>query len=164
MSYALGQAKWIPGQIHFQTTPSGKLPSLRPLLEAGLPYAPYIEHGSYARGTPDIARYGRDPYRGLGQSVDQRADQMQQAVTETVTGTIQAALPPIVMVGTGVAVGSIAGSVGGLLGSTMLGGLLGAMGGGVIGFLAYKAVQSKVVVSQRENAGVAGLNGMLAVL
>lgn len=65
MSYALGQAKWIPGQISFATTRTGKLPSLQPLIEAGLPYAPYIEHGSYTTGQPDIARYGRDPYRGI---------------------------------------------------------------------------------------------------
>jgi len=66
----LGQAKWVPGQIAFQTTRTGRLPSVQPLIEAGLPYAPYIEHGSYAYGTPDIARYGRDPYRGLGEDQD----------------------------------------------------------------------------------------------
>lgn len=66
MSYSLGQAKWIPGQIHFATTKTGRLPNVQPLIEAGLPYAPYIEHGSYTTGMPDIARYGRDPYRGLG--------------------------------------------------------------------------------------------------
>jgi hypothetical protein len=64
MSYALG-TKLIPGQINFQTTRTGRLPSLQPLIEAGLPYAPYIEHGSWTTGRPDIARYGRDPYRGI---------------------------------------------------------------------------------------------------
>lgn len=65
----LGQAKWIPGQISFASLPPGhtSLPSLQPLVEAGLPIAPYIEHGSFETGEPAIMRYGRDPYRGLGQ-------------------------------------------------------------------------------------------------
>jgi hypothetical protein len=62
----MGQAKWVPGQISFMTTPTGRLPSVQPLVEAGLPIAPYIEHGSYDMGYPAIMRYGRDPYRGLG--------------------------------------------------------------------------------------------------
>lgn len=68
MSYGLGhlgQAKLLPGQINFMTTRTGRLPSLQPLIEAGLPIAPYIEHGSYEMGLPAIMRYGRDPYRGL---------------------------------------------------------------------------------------------------
>jgi hypothetical protein len=65
----LGQAKWVPGQISFASLPPGQtsLPSLQPLVEAGLPIAPYIEHGSFETGEPAIMRYGRDPYRGLGQ-------------------------------------------------------------------------------------------------
>lgn len=76
MSYSrgLGQAKIVPGQISFQTLPEGRssFPSLQPLIDAGLPIAPYIEHGSWTTGEPDIMRYGRDPYRGimgLGQTV-----------------------------------------------------------------------------------------------
>jgi hypothetical protein len=69
MSYArgLGQAKIVPGQISFQTLPEGRsgFPSLDPLIQAGLPIAPYIEHGSWTTGQPDIMRYGRDPYRGI---------------------------------------------------------------------------------------------------
>lgn len=65
MSYSLGQAKWVPGQISFSTTRTGRLPTPQKLIEAGLPYAPYIEHGSWVTGQPDIARYGRDPYRGI---------------------------------------------------------------------------------------------------
>ena len=63
----LGQAKWVPGQISFLTLPEGQtsLPSLQPLIEAGLPIAPYVEHGSYETGMPAIMRYGRDPYRGI---------------------------------------------------------------------------------------------------
>lgn len=69
MSYArgLGQAKIVPGQISFQTLPEGRsgFPSLDPLVRAGLPIAPYIEHGSWETGQPDIMRYGLDPYRGI---------------------------------------------------------------------------------------------------
>lgn len=63
----LGQAKWVPGQISFAALPPGQtsLPSLQPLVERGLPIAPYIEHGSYVTGEPDIMRYGLDPYRGI---------------------------------------------------------------------------------------------------
>jgi hypothetical protein len=75
MSY-LGQAKWIPGQISFSTLPPGQtsLPSLQPLVEAGLPIAPYIEHGSWVTGEPAIMRYGRDPYRGLGNKHTMRSE------------------------------------------------------------------------------------------
>lgn len=63
---SLGQgAKLVPGQIAFRTTRTGRIPQLQPLIEAGLPPAPYIEHGSYETGQPPIMRYGRDPYRGL---------------------------------------------------------------------------------------------------
>lgn len=68
MSYSgLGQAKIVAGQINFSTLPRGatSLPSLEPLVRAGLPIAPYIEHGSWETGQPDIMRYGLDPYRGL---------------------------------------------------------------------------------------------------
>jgi hypothetical protein len=63
----LGQAKVVPGQISFQTLPEGRsgFPSLEPLVRAGLPIAPYIEHGSWETGQPDIMRYGLDPYRGI---------------------------------------------------------------------------------------------------
>lgn len=65
MRRGLGQAKLVPGQINFQTTRTGRIPSLQPLIEAGLPIAPYIEHGSWMTGEPDIMRYGLDPYRGI---------------------------------------------------------------------------------------------------
>lgn len=68
MSYrGLGQAKIVPGQINFMTLPPGmtRLPDPEPLLRAGLPLAPYVEHGSWQTGEPDIMRYGRDPYRGI---------------------------------------------------------------------------------------------------
>ena len=63
----LGQAKIVPGQISFQTLPEGRsgFPNLEPLVQAGLPIAPYIEHGSRETGQPDIMRYGLDPYRGI---------------------------------------------------------------------------------------------------
>jgi len=68
MSYrGLGQAKIVPGQINFATLPAGRtsLPNLDPLVQAGLPIAPYIEHGSWETGEPSIMRYGLDPYRGI---------------------------------------------------------------------------------------------------
>jgi len=69
MSYTrgLGQAKIVPGQISFQTLPEGRsgFPNLDRLVQAGLPIAPYIEHGSWETGQPDIMRYGLDPYRGI---------------------------------------------------------------------------------------------------
>lgn len=65
----LGQIKPIPGVLTPSTLPpSGKLFDLQPLISAGLPPAPYIEYGSYETGTPHIMRYGRDPYRGLGEN------------------------------------------------------------------------------------------------
>lgn len=129
MSYSLGQAKWVPGQIHFQTTPTGRLPSVQPLIEAGLPIAPYIEHGSYATGQPAIMRYGRDPYRGLGQTPE-----------EIVRRTIEATVPPLVMVGTGVVAGAAGGLAGGLLGKTVLGTVLGAVGGGILGWMGWQSL------------------------
>jgi len=70
MSYrphGLGQAKWVPGQISFAALPQGQtaLPNVQRLVEAGLPIAPYIEHGSFITGEPAIMRYGLDPYRGI---------------------------------------------------------------------------------------------------
>lgn len=68
MSYrGLGQAKIVPGQINFSTLPAGRtsFSSLEPLVRAGLPIAPYIEHGSWETGEPSIMRYGLDPYRGI---------------------------------------------------------------------------------------------------
>lgn len=155
MSYSLGQAKWIPGQIHFATTRTGRLPSVQKLREADLPYAPYIEHGSFVTGQPDIARYGRDPYRGisgpvgyLGQlpdpQIERRAEETQQAVTETAQETIRAVVRPVVMITFGTAVGAAAGAVGGFMGKTFWGGVVGAAGGGVLGYLAFKQTQERV--------------------
>jgi len=63
----LGSApKLVPGLNAPSYFPSGKPFDFGPLIRAGLPIAPVIEYGSYARGTPDIMRYGRDPYKGLG--------------------------------------------------------------------------------------------------
>jgi hypothetical protein len=154
VSYALGQAKLLPGQIAFSTTPTGKLRSLQPLIEAGLPIAPYIEHGSWATGRPAIMRYGRDPYRGLGQ------DRAQEAVTEVVSETVRRTVAPGLMIGTGAVVGAAAGIAGGLLGKTILGGLLGAAGGGLMGYLAYKKFADVTV----QPTTTEGLSGVLAVL
>jgi len=63
----LGQAKGVPGQLSFAALPPGVTapPNFQRLQEAGLPIAPYIEHGSWVTGEPDIMRYGLDPYRGI---------------------------------------------------------------------------------------------------
>lgn len=249
---ALGQAKLVPGQIHFQTTRTGRIPSLQPLIEAGLPIAPYIEHGSYATGQPSIMRYGLDPYRGLGQVEPKRmppvlaparpqlspprlpsrrptsmrmpvrrapagraapaapvrgakeptsytparAPRQTQAVRsryiapsikeprffhripsikadgvsgdpseiaqETIRRTLVATLSPAVMVGTGMFVGGAAGVAGGLLGRPLWGGLIGALGGGFLGYMAWK--RFTMPVAEPTAPASPGLSGMLAVL
>ena len=174
MSYALGQAKWIPGQISFATTKTGRLPSVQPLIEAGLPYAPYIEHGSFVTGQPDIARYGRDPYRGIsgpigylgtnGNGIEERADQVQEVVETTVTETIRAALPPTVMVLTGVAIGAASGLAGGLLKKPVLSTFIGAIGGGVLGYVGWRYVLAPEVAPEPASAPTSGLSGVLAVM
>lgn len=157
MTYSLGQAKLLPGQIHFQTTPTGRIRTVQPLLEAGLPLAPYIEHGSWVTGEPNIMRYGRDPYRGV-MGLGQQG--VREAVTETVTETIRQTVTPALMIGTGAVVGGAAGAAGGLLGKTLLGGVLGAAGGGVLGYLAYKkfgSIRTRTTTTE-------ALSGVLAVL
>lgn len=59
--------KLIPGQYNFLALPPGQSApfSQEALQRAGMPIAPYIEHGSWETGQPDIMMYGRDPYRGL---------------------------------------------------------------------------------------------------
>jgi hypothetical protein len=121
----LGQAKIIPGIM----TPSYMYPGAptpadyQRLREAGLPIAPYIEHGSYARGLPPIMRYGLDPYRGimgLGQTVDEAAEEVRTRGTGLARDLLSS---PI-------AIGLAAGAVGGLLGRSVLG----ALAGGAVGF------------------------------
>lgn len=166
MSYALGQAKWIPGQIHFMTTRTGKLPNVQPLIEAGLPYAPYIEHGSWITGQPDIARYGRDPYRGisgLGQEdltgeareqAEATAAEIRQAASSATRELTQGAI----LISLGAFVGGAAGAAAGALKRPVLGGILGAIGGGILGYLA----KQKLAAATTPGA-VAGLHGILAV-
>lgn len=147
MSYSLGQAKWVPGQIHFATTRTGRLPSVQPLVEAGLPYAPYIEHGSWVTGQPDIARYGRDPYRGLSAPIghlgaEDRVDRVQEDVSRAAQEAVRAVAQPFLLVSLGAVAGGAGGLLGGLLGKTFLGTAVGTLGGGALGFLAYKRVKS----------------------
>lgn len=156
MSYSLGQAKLLPGQISFSTTPTGKIRTVQPLLEAGLPIAPYIEHGAWATGMPAIMRYGRDPYRGLGQEVEVAPEEIVEVITETIRRTIA----PGLMIGTGAVVGAAAGVAGGLLGKALLGGLVGAAGGGLLGYLAYQSFANLRV----QTPATEGLSGVLAVL
>jgi hypothetical protein len=151
MSYrrpALGQAKWIPGQISFATTRTGRIPSLQPLIEAGLPLAPYVEHGSWARGTPDIMRYGRDPYRGimgLGTDPTEVVNQAIRSSADSVRGSIHeaaTAIAPAALIATGAVAGGVAGAVSGFFGKSLLGGILGAVGGGAVGYGASRLLQS----------------------
>lgn len=130
LGLGLGQAKIIPGIM----TPSYMYPGAptpadyQRLREAGLPIAPYIEHGSYARGIPPIMRYGLDPYRGiLGQTVDEVAEEAR----ERGTGLLRDVL------GSPIAIGIAAGLAGGILGRS----LLGAAAGGAIGFFLPQLVQ-----------------------
>lgn len=163
MSYALGQAKWIPGQIHFQTTRTGRLPSLQPLIERGLPIAPYIEHGSYATGQPAIMRYGRDPYRGLAADPFSAASQRAEDV---VAETIRATLSPAIMITTGAVVGAAAGLAGGFIKKPIWSALLGAVGGGALGFVGWKNFMAPAAQmgAGTEAAATSGLGGILAVL
>ena len=165
MSYAhrgLGQAKIVPGQISFQTLPEGRsgFPSLQPLIDAGLPIAPYIEHGSWAAGTPDIMRYGRDPYRGimgLGRTPNiigtrgpewqrLRAERRQAGLGQLLTGSLcdptsvstafQTRLTSALNAGSQAALagGVVAGLVGAIAGKKSP--IIGAVAGGIIGWTA----------------------------
>lgn len=59
--------KLVPGQLNFLALPPGQTAPFDygALQRAGLPAAPYIEHGSWETGQPDLMMYGRDPYRGM---------------------------------------------------------------------------------------------------
>jgi hypothetical protein len=59
--------KLVPGQLNYLALPPGQTApfDVGALQRAGLPIAPYIEHGSWETGQPDIMFYGRDPYRGV---------------------------------------------------------------------------------------------------
>jgi len=192
MSYSLGQAKLVPGQIHFQTTRTGRIPSVQPLIEAGLPIAPYIEHGSWATGQPSIMRYGLDPYRGLGwapqlqlpsdspQAICQASGGRwvaipggepphceggtREAVETAITETIRTTLSPAVMIGTGAFVGGAAGISGGVLKSPLWGALIGVVGGGLLGYLGWKNFAVPRIVTTESPSPTSGLSGLLAVL
>jgi hypothetical protein len=96
---SLGQApKLIPGFIAPSYLPEGgALPNPQALIAAGLPIAPYIEHGSWATGQPSILRYGIDPYRGImgdsGDGLGQAPAPLQKAVSLwSILGPISAAV------------------------------------------------------------------------
>lgn len=61
---ALGQA-YVPGQINFMSSPTGRVPWIQRSIETGWPSPGIIEHGSYMTGQPDIVQFGYDPYRGI---------------------------------------------------------------------------------------------------
>lgn len=188
MTYSLGQAKLVPGQISFQTTRTGRLPSLQPLIEAGLPIAPYIEHGSWQTGQPSIMRYGLDPYRGIMgvtasdetgwfttqpiiplRGVDQPPEPneaMRERTEEMIQRTVASGITAALLIGTGAVVGGGAGAAGGALGRPFLGGLLGTVGGGLLGYLAFKKLVEPLSKSQEPSPSAqrATLDGTLAVL
>lgn len=94
----LGQApKIVPGILTPSYLPaSGKLPDPGPLLRAGLPLAPVIEHGSWRTGQPSIMRYGRDPYRGmLGDAGDGLSQSPEQRELARNVGRVWSILGPI---------------------------------------------------------------------
>ena len=162
MSYALGQAKIIPGQ-HNLLVPD--LPSPQKLIEMGLPYAPYIEHGSWVTGQPDIARYGRDPYRGLaglGQMSEEEARAEAQRLAEEARRVVREKLPIWTLTTTGTVAGLVGGIVGGSMAKTWLGALVGAGVGGLVGYGAGRIVTK--AASQEPANGTGGLAGVLAVL
>jgi len=160
MSYALG-SKLIPGQ-HNLLVPD--LPSPQRLIEQGLPYAPYIEHGSWATGRPDIARYGRDPYRGLADlTVEEEAREEGRRIAEEARSVIREKLPLWSMTATGTVAGLAGGIAGGLLSKTWLGAIAGAALGGVVGYGAGSMIQKAAAAPQEPN-GTSGLAGILAVL
>jgi hypothetical protein len=70
---ALGQTKNIPGQVNM-LDPWGSNPErqFNRSLRRGLPYAPYIEHGSWVTGAPDIVSWSLPEgagLHGLGQTL-----------------------------------------------------------------------------------------------
>lgn len=163
----MGQAKWVPGQISFMTAPEGRLPNVQPLIEAGLPYAPYIEHGSWTTGQPDIARYGRDPYRGLSSlpadyySTGREAiERESREAGEAAQQVIREKLPPITLAMVGFLTGAGAGIGGALVGKWWLGGLIGAAAGGMLGY----SIGTKVAQYTPPAPATAGLSGVLAVM
>jgi len=75
MSYrgSLGQTKFIPGQVNF-LAPVASNPEryMNRRLARGLPYAPYIEHGSWVTGEPDVVAWSPPEgagLHGLGQTL-----------------------------------------------------------------------------------------------
>jgi len=159
MTYALG--KLIPGQENLLVP---FIPGPQKLIEQGLPYAPYIEHGSYATGQPDIARYGRDPYRGmmgLGVDPDQLQQQRSEAIAE-VRQVIREKLPVATLATTGALAGLAGGLAGSLISKSFLGTIAGGVAGGIIGYGVSQMAQR--VASEPSQQGTGGLAGILAVL
>jgi hypothetical protein len=141
MSYrgALGQTKNIPGQVNF-LDPWGSNPERRMnrAIRHGLPYAPYIEHGSWTTGQPDIVAWDLPEgaglhrgYRGLGQLLTDFAcsgsalNASWEARTRSTLGAAAQAA---------VAGGLLAGVVGGISKNP----LIGAAAGAALAFGAFK--------------------------
>jgi hypothetical protein len=113
-------------------------------------------------------RYGRDPYRGLGQADAQ--SQILKLPTEAeemardARDRVMSELSPMVLATTGVAVGVLAGAAGGLMKSAVLG----ALAGGVGGFLASRWLWDRLATATAApvvpTEAPSGLHGILAVL
>jgi len=138
----LGQAKIVPGQISFQTLPSGQtsLPSLEPLVRAGLPIAPYIEHGSWETGQPDIMRYGLDPYRGIMGLGDSGDGLGQGLLASTLCDTAQTRSQVLGALNAGTRAALVGGAIAGVVGSIVskrapaYGVMAGAVAGALVGW------------------------------
>jgi len=146
----LGQAKWIPGQLSFSALAPGQTApyNYQPLIQAGLPLAPYVEHGSWRTGQPDIMRYGRDPYRGImglgatrarrrwkvgmGDLLTDLACERSQFAADWRNRFGEAMNTTLV-----VAVGAAAAA--GLIGALTKKPLLGLVAGGVVGWMAHQS-------------------------
>jgi len=135
--------KYVPGQVDFMSSRTGRVPRLQRMYESG--YAPYIEHGSYATGAPDIVRYGYDPYRGM------LGCGMGDVVTDYLCAQTEASKSWRDRLSDGLSAGAQAAMLGaaaaGLLGGIIKRPLLGAAAGAALGFAAHVVWTAPVAAS-----------------
>lgn len=128
-------SKYIPGQVDFMSSRTGRVPRLQRMFEAG--YAPYIEHGSYITGEPDIIQYGYDRYRGMLGGCSGVGD----VVSEYLCNQTAASQSWRERLAEGLSAGAQAATLGaaaaGLLGGLIKRPLLGAAVGAAVGFAAH---------------------------
>ncbi len=146
MSYSgLGQTKFIPGQVNF-LAPHASNPEryINRRLARGLPYAPYIEHGSWATGEPDLVTWNRpQPSLGSGDGLGQILTDLACSGTAlnaswtTRTRDAMGAATQAAVVG-----GLLAGIVGGVSKKPAIGAIVGAG----LAFVAFRAWTAPYVV------------------